>query len=135
MNGPYFGALKTMDQIAHHPLRSQALELHQALEGEMSERAKSAAAAFLEIVADDAEATPSQKFIAASVKNVYEHTRKQTRQAPVADSDDHIVPGHDPLVLDRYPPPAPELAGIVAALHLNPTTDTLDTHPTDTGDA
>ena len=83
MNGPYFGALKTMDQVAHSPLRSRALELHKALEGEISDRAKGVAAAFLEAIADEAEATPSQKFIAASVKNVYEHTRKQTRQAPV----------------------------------------------------
>lgn len=38
----------------------------------------------------------------------------------LADSDDHIVPGHDPLVLRRYPPPSPDLAGIVAALHVAP---------------
>ncbi len=39
----------------------------------------------------------------------------------LADSDDHVVPGHDPLVIQRYPVPSPELAGIVACLHLHPT--------------
>jgi len=34
----------------------------------------------------------------------------------LADSPDHIVPGHDPLVLDRYPAPRPELAGWIARL-------------------
>ncbi len=34
----------------------------------------------------------------------------------LADSADHIIPGHDPLVLQRYPAPAPELQGIVARL-------------------
>lgn len=42
----------------------------------------------------------------------------------LADSDDHVVPGHDPLVLRRYPPPSAELAGIVACLHLDPNTAT-----------
>jgi glyoxylase-like metal-dependent hydrolase (beta-lactamase superfamily II) len=32
----------------------------------------------------------------------------------------HIVPGHDPLVMRRYPPPRPELAGIVARLDVMP---------------
>lgn len=35
------------------------------------------------------------------------------RHAP---SPDHIIPGHDPLVLERYPAASPELAGIVARL-------------------
>ena len=38
----------------------------------------------------------------------------------LADSDDHVVPGHDPLVLARYPAPSAELEGVVAALHLVP---------------
>lgn len=38
----------------------------------------------------------------------------------LADSEHHLVPGHDPLVLERYPPPRPELAGIVACLHEPP---------------
>ena len=33
---------------------------------------------------------------------------------------DHIVPGHDPLVLKRYPTPSPELEGIVAQLDVAP---------------
>jgi glyoxylase-like metal-dependent hydrolase (beta-lactamase superfamily II) len=38
----------------------------------------------------------------------------------LAASDDHIIPGHDPLVLLRYPAP-PHLDGIVALLHESPT--------------
>ena len=38
----------------------------------------------------------------------------------LADSPDHIVPGHDPRVLQRYPAAAPGLAGVVARLDLAP---------------
>lgn len=38
----------------------------------------------------------------------------------LADSPDHVIPGHDPLVMALYPPPAPELAGIVARLDVPP---------------
>lgn len=38
-------------------------------------------------------------------------------QAP---SPQHIVPGHDPMVMRLYPPPRPELAGIVARLDVMP---------------
>jgi hypothetical protein len=38
-------------------------------------------------------------------------------QAP---SPQHIVPGHDPMVMRLYPPPRPELAGIVARLDVPP---------------
>jgi glyoxylase-like metal-dependent hydrolase (beta-lactamase superfamily II) len=34
----------------------------------------------------------------------------------LADSAAHVIPGHDPLVLDRYPAPSKELQGIVARL-------------------
>jgi len=34
----------------------------------------------------------------------------------LADSPDHIIPGHDPAVMDRYPAPSPELEGIVVRL-------------------
>tara|TARA_A100001037_G_C15053953_1_gene591461 strand:- start:422 stop:1225 length:804 start_codon:yes stop_codon:yes gene_type:complete len=34
----------------------------------------------------------------------------------LAETDRHIVPGHDPLVLERYPAARPELDGIVARL-------------------
>jgi glyoxylase-like metal-dependent hydrolase (beta-lactamase superfamily II) len=33
---------------------------------------------------------------------------------------DHIIPGHDPLVMEMYPPPRPELAGIVVRLDVPP---------------
>jgi len=38
----------------------------------------------------------------------------------VAPTPAHIVPGHDPLVMERYPPPRPELEGIVARLDVDP---------------
>lgn len=38
----------------------------------------------------------------------------------LADSHQHIVPGHDPLVLTRYPAPSEELQGAVAILHVPP---------------
>jgi glyoxylase-like metal-dependent hydrolase (beta-lactamase superfamily II) len=34
----------------------------------------------------------------------------------LADSAQHVIPGHDPLVMSRYPAPRPDLAGIVARL-------------------
>ena len=34
----------------------------------------------------------------------------------LADSPGHIIPGHDPLVLERYPAPSTNLGGIVARL-------------------
>jgi hypothetical protein len=34
----------------------------------------------------------------------------------LADSPAHIVPGHDPLVMQRYPAPSKPLEGIVARL-------------------
>ena len=38
-----------------------------------------------------------------------------------AETRQHIVPGHDPLVLDRYPAPDDRLKGIVARLDVAPT--------------
>lgn len=37
-----------------------------------------------------------------------------------ADSAAHIVPGHDPLVMQRYPAPTPDLDGIVVRLDVPP---------------
>src|SRR6185295_9266186 len=37
-----------------------------------------------------------------------------------APSPAHIVPGHDPLVMKRYPPPRPELEGVVVRLDVAP---------------
>jgi glyoxylase-like metal-dependent hydrolase (beta-lactamase superfamily II) len=38
----------------------------------------------------------------------------------LADSPDHIVPGHDPLVMRLYAPPAPALEGVVVQLDVAP---------------
>jgi glyoxylase-like metal-dependent hydrolase (beta-lactamase superfamily II) len=38
----------------------------------------------------------------------------------LADQPDLVIPGHDPLVFKRFPPPAPELAGEVARLDADP---------------
>lgn len=35
----------------------------------------------------------------------------------LADSHDHIIPGHDPSVLSRYSAPNPSLDGVIATLH------------------
>ncbi len=37
-----------------------------------------------------------------------------------APSPAHIVPGHDPLVMRRYPPARPELEGIAVRLDVAP---------------
>jgi len=38
----------------------------------------------------------------------------------LADSEDHIVPGHDPLVMSRYPAPSAGLKDIVVRLDVAP---------------
>ena len=38
----------------------------------------------------------------------------------LADSNDHIIPGHDPLVLDYYPALSDDLEGIVVRLDVAP---------------
>jgi glyoxylase-like metal-dependent hydrolase (beta-lactamase superfamily II) len=38
----------------------------------------------------------------------------------LADQPDLVIPGHDPLVLQRFPPPSTELAGAVAQLDADP---------------
>jgi glyoxylase-like metal-dependent hydrolase (beta-lactamase superfamily II) len=42
------------------------------------------------------------------------HGYRRVRE--LAHSPEHIIPGHDPLVLERYPAPSPALQGIVARL-------------------
>jgi len=42
------------------------------------------------------------------------------RLRALADSPRHIIPGHDPLVLRRYPPAEPALEGIAARLDAEP---------------
>jgi glyoxylase-like metal-dependent hydrolase (beta-lactamase superfamily II) len=50
------------------------------------------------------------------VFNVAEMVEGYDRLRALADSPAHVVPGHDPLVLARYPAPRPELQGVVARL-------------------
>jgi len=38
----------------------------------------------------------------------------------LAESPRHVIPGHDPLVLKRYPPASPELSGAIARVDLEP---------------
>jgi glyoxylase-like metal-dependent hydrolase (beta-lactamase superfamily II) len=38
----------------------------------------------------------------------------------LAGSPDHVIPGHDPAVLDLYPSPTPSLEGIAARLDVAP---------------
>jgi glyoxylase-like metal-dependent hydrolase (beta-lactamase superfamily II) len=48
--------------------------------------------------------------------NVAEVMEGYRRAYALAESPDHVIPGHDPLVLDRYPAAKPELKGWVARL-------------------
>ena len=34
----------------------------------------------------------------------------------LADSREHVIPGHDPLVMERYPAPRPDLEGWIVRL-------------------
>jgi glyoxylase-like metal-dependent hydrolase (beta-lactamase superfamily II) len=57
------------------------------------------------------------------VENVADMLEGHRRLETLADSDDHIVPGHDPEVMRRYPSPSTESEGIVACLHEAPLHD------------
>jgi glyoxylase-like metal-dependent hydrolase (beta-lactamase superfamily II) len=48
--------------------------------------------------------------------NVAEVLEGYRRAYALADSPDHVIPGHDPLVLKKYPPPRPDLEGWIARL-------------------
>jgi glyoxylase-like metal-dependent hydrolase (beta-lactamase superfamily II) len=50
------------------------------------------------------------------VFNVGDTMEGYRRARALADSDGHIIPGHDPEVLKRYPAARPELAGWVARI-------------------
>jgi len=50
------------------------------------------------------------------VYNLADMVEGYGRLRALADSPAHIIPGHDPLVLERYPAPAAALRGIVARL-------------------
>ena len=46
--------------------------------------------------------------------------RGYDRLRDLATSIDHIIPGHDPKVMQRYPAPEPRLEGVVARLDVEP---------------
>ncbi len=48
--------------------------------------------------------------------NAAEVVEGYRRAYQLASSPEHLIPGHDPLVLERYPAPSPELQGWVARL-------------------
>jgi glyoxylase-like metal-dependent hydrolase (beta-lactamase superfamily II) len=48
--------------------------------------------------------------------NVAEVLEGYRRAYALASSPGHVIPGHDPLVLERYPAPSPELRGWIARL-------------------
>jgi glyoxylase-like metal-dependent hydrolase (beta-lactamase superfamily II) len=52
--------------------------------------------------------------------NTIDYVEALHRVQELADGPDHLVPGHDPLVLARYPAASPELAGLVARLDVEP---------------
>jgi glyoxylase-like metal-dependent hydrolase (beta-lactamase superfamily II) len=51
--------------------------------------------------------------------NAIDYVQAQQTVTRLADGPDHVIPGHDPLVLSRFPAAGPGLAD-VAALHLEP---------------
>ena len=50
------------------------------------------------------------------VFNAAEVLEGYRRAYALADSPEHVIPGHDPLVLERYPAPSPDLDGWVVRL-------------------
>ena len=44
----------------------------------------------------------------------------EDRLRALAESPGHIIPGHDPLVMVRYPAPSPALEGIAVRLDVPP---------------
>ncbi|HSV77971.1 MAG TPA: N-acyl homoserine lactonase family protein [Ramlibacter sp.] len=48
------------------------------------------------------------------------------RASELAGGLDRLVPGHDPLVFEMYPAPAPELRGVVARLDMEPDMSVLE---------
>jgi glyoxylase-like metal-dependent hydrolase (beta-lactamase superfamily II) len=55
--------------------------------------------------------------IAYRIDDMLEGYRKVKQ---LADSLDHIIPGHDPMVMQLYPPPEPSLQGVIAQLDAEP---------------
>ena len=74
--------------------------------------------------------------LASDASHFYEHFEQQrcfplvyhvgemvegfARLRQLADSPDHVVPGHDPLVAQRYPAVSPQLEGIAVRLDRPP---------------
>lgn len=56
----------------------------------------------------------------ATLENMFLMLEGFRRLRKLAPTEAHIVPGHDPAVLGRYPPAAPALEGIVARLDVAP---------------
>lgn len=61
-----------------------------------------------------------KKRVFTTMFNVGEAVDGYGTLARLADSQHHIVPGHDPLVMQRYPAPSAELKGIVVRLDVSP---------------
>jgi len=54
------------------------------------------------------------------VYNVADMLAGHKRAYSLASSRQHVIPGHDPLVLKRYPAPSAELQGVIARLDVEP---------------
>jgi glyoxylase-like metal-dependent hydrolase (beta-lactamase superfamily II) len=52
--------------------------------------------------------------------NVGDNLRSFDEARRLAASPEHIIPGHDPLVMQQYPAPSPELEGIAVRLDVPP---------------
>lgn len=61
--------------------------------------------------------------------NIGDHLLGFGRMAELAESYDHIIPGHDPLVMAQYAAPSPELEGIVVRLDWVPKFSILKEFP------
>ena len=53
-------------------------------------------------------------------ENLYEMLESHRKLRALAPDNAHIIPGHDPAVLQRYPAPRPDLEGIGARLDVPP---------------
>ncbi|MDX1514215.1 MAG: N-acyl homoserine lactonase family protein [Gammaproteobacteria bacterium] len=56
----------------------------------------------------------------ATLENMFLMLEGYRKVRALAGEDSRLIPGHDPEVLKRYPPPSKALEGIVAALHQAP---------------
>ena len=57
--------------------------------------------------------------------NAIDYIEAQRTVTRLAGGPDHVIPGHDPLVLSRFPAAVPGLTG-AAALHLDPVSNSAD---------